>query len=95
MAKADLAAFHREWNQRHDETYMAIWVSVDQVTGTRGSFRIVKHSHLPNQETTILARFTSDDFDNSEETLRKVLARLLEADENRRVLEEALEHPDA
>ncbi len=95
MAKTNLANFHREWNERHDECHMTIWISVDQVTGTRASFQIVNHQWLPGEERTVLARYTSEDRDPSEDAMRGVLQQLLQADFNRMVLEQALANPDA
>lgn len=90
MAKASQADFHRAWNEEHDQAFIMITVNVDQVFGTRAHFRMVTHQWLPNSESTLLAKYASDSTDSSEEAMRAVLERLLDADYNRRILEAAL-----
>jgi hypothetical protein len=83
VVKHDPVKFNREWNEKHRESGLTLWVKVDQVLGTYAILEEVTDRGLPSEVTIRWATIKTEDTDGSSEAKWKIGERLLDMHKNR------------
>jgi len=78
------------WVVDNDETTISLWICQGRKMGVRGSARLTRHGMREDEENYLLARYSGDDTNRSEEGLVALLRILLAAAEKRLLSNEEL-----